>query len=122
MVARDAASAGVIPKRPRVIPKPMLQRERPPSTLRSAWWTYDDDPHGVGISDAGTSQRGITANIFVVGSHILPAFTVCWNSIPDGRNLQGNRAVRQQSGPLRESSTFDHPFVGSMMSPTANGA
>eukprot|EP00966_Prymnesium_polylepis_P248143 5737867-Prymnesium_polylepis.1 len=29
---------------------------------------------------------------------------------------------RQQSGPLREPSTFDHPFVGSMMSPTANGA
>ena len=28
----------------------------------------------------------------------------------------------QQSGPLREPSTFDHPFVGSMMSPTANGA
>ena len=27
----------------------------------------------------------------------------------------------QQSGPLREPSTFDHPFVGSMMSPTANG-
>jgi len=29
---------------------------------------------------------------------------------------------RQQSGPLREPATFDHPFVGSMMSPTANGS